>query len=147
MRLLVTGSRTWDDGQAVDARLDEIAAECRTIRRTLTVIHGAAAGVDAIAHNWVKRRQARHWPVWVEAHPAPWNAHCIDRCTPGHRRPRRGGGDYCPAVGMYRNERMVQLDADVCLAFIRDASTGATGCADLAEAAGIPTTRITWEER
>lgn len=147
MRLLVSGSRTWDDAASVEARLDQLAAECRQNRRTLTVVHGAAAGVDTIAGSWVRARQAQNWPVWVETHPAPWNAACIDRCTPGHRRPRRGGGDYCPAVGMYRNERMVQLGADKCIAFIREGSSGATGCADLAESAGIPTTRITWEER
>lgn len=27
-------------------------------------------------------------------------------CQPGHRRPRRGGGDYCPAAGPRRNDAM-----------------------------------------
>lgn len=148
MRLLITGSRTWDDIGAVTGRLDAVAAECRAARRTLTVVHGAAKGVDTIARDWVRARQEQNWPVWEDAHPADWNAPCTPECKPGHRRVHRNGvTTYCPAEGQYRNARMVGLGADRCLAFIRDGSTGATGCADLAEKAGISTERVLWEQR
>lgn len=45
----------------------------------------------------------------------------------------------CPAAGIYRNNAMVALGADMCLAFIMDASTGATHCSDAAKRAGIDT--------
>jgi hypothetical protein len=148
MRLLISGSRMWDDVSAVHARLDAIAEECRANRQTLTVVHGAAKGVDTIACGWVRDRQRHGWPVSEDPHPADWNADCTDECKPGHRRAHRNGvTTYCPAEGQYRNASMVQLGADRCVAFIRDGSTGASGCADLAEAAGIPTVRVLWEQR
>lgn len=160
MRLLISGSRTWDDTDAVGKRLDEVAAECRASRQTLTIVHGAAKGVDTIARDWVCARQARNWPVWEDAHPADWNAACTDVCKPGHRRPHRNGvTTYCPLEGKYRNARMVELGADKCLAFLKECELpacskpkphgthGTDGCADLAEAAGIPTERVLWEQR
>ena len=51
-------------------------------------------------------------------------------------------GEYvttCPAAGIYRNNDMVLLGADMCLAFIMDGSVGATHCSDAAKRAGIDT--------
>jgi SLOG family YspA-like protein len=80
------------------------------------LVHGGARGADRIAAAiW------RRWGLLVEAHPADWS---IER-----------------AAGVIRNRRMVALGADVCLAFIREHSRGATHCADTAENAGIPTRR------
>jgi hypothetical protein len=114
MRVLVTGSRTWDDQQAIFDALAEYNYG------QVTLVHGAARGADAIA---AKIAAAFGWTV--EDHPANWT------------------GGYGRAAGFIRNMKMVKLGADVCLAFIRDGSRGATHCADLAEKAGIPIKRYT----
>lgn len=115
-RILVTGSRDWKTSRTIHSALAKAAAG-RALNEII-ITHGACpTGADAIAHQW-----ARLVGVKQEPHPADWDLH-------GR------------AAGPRRNKRMVDLGADVCLAFIRNGSRGATGCADLAEAAGIPTTR------
>lgn len=145
MRILVTGSRSWTDRRAIATRIEQLATDA--FPGGVLVLHGDADGADRIARDAVRAWKADGWPIDEHAVPANWSARCRDTCKPGHRKSRNSGYTYCPMAGMYRNADMVNLGADVCLAFIRDASRGATGCADLAEAAGIPTLRITWEER
>ena len=118
-RVLVTGSRTWTDKDTIYAALDEVLAE----HPHLTVVHGAARGADQMSVTWVMDRWTwQEADVSHEAHPAGWDLH-------GKR------------AGMMRNAEMVRAGADVCLAFIKDKSPGATGCARLAEEAGIPVRR------
>lgn len=116
-RILVTGSRTWDDHDLVrDALTMAIYQNVPAV-----IVHGAClSGADAIASWWVRRY--KFLGVTEEPHPADWKLH--------HR-----------AAGPRRNKAMVDLGADLVLAFIRNGSRGATGCAALAEAAGIPTKR------
>jgi hypothetical protein len=84
------------------------------------VVHGACpTGGDAIAD-----RIATDLGLTVERHPARW---------------RR----YGRSAGYRRNAAMVAAGADVCLAFIRDASPGASMTARLAEEARIPVRRHT----
>jgi YspA, cpYpsA-related SLOG family len=118
-RILITGSRTWTGIQPIRAEL----ARCRATWPGAILVHGDARGADRIASAiW------RLWRLPVEAHPANWQLH-------GRR------------AGYIRNAEMVAAGADLCLAFIRNHSPGATACADLAERAGIRTIRIHAEAR
>jgi hypothetical protein len=119
-RILVTGSRDWQDHDLVrDALTMAIYQNVPAV-----IVHGACpTGADAIASWWV-RSLGRNLPITEERHAADWKAH-------GR------------AAGPIRNQHMVNLGANVALAFIRNNSRGATGCADLAEQAGIPVRRWT----
>lgn len=118
-RVLVTGSRDWDAPETVEAALAWAVYQ----KVPAVIVHGACrTGADAIASHWT--RQHRAIGLSEELHPAHWGTH-------GR------------AAGPRRNAEMVRLGADICLAFIRNGSRGATGCADLAEEAGIPVRRWT----
>ena len=121
-RILVTGSRTWTDRGQINGALDELLRE----HRSLVIVHGACSrGADALAVAWVMDRWTfAEADVRHEAHPADWK-----------RLGKR--------AGFVRNAEMVDLGADVCLAFIRNNSRGATHTANLAEKAGIPVRRWT----
>jgi len=112
-RVLITGSRTWTDEQVIADALREHWHN----GNALLVTGACPSGADAIAEQiW------RAHGGLVERHPAAWQT----------------GRD----AGMRRNADMVALGAEVCLAFIRDASPGATHAARLAEQAGIPVRRF-----
>lgn len=111
-RVLVTGSRTWHDADAIADVLSEYVA----LHPTLVIVHGACPlGADAIADAWARGRRIR-----VERFPADWNR-------------------YGRSAGYIRNRAMVDTRPDVCLAFIRDHSRGATHCATYAQARDVPT--------
>lgn len=133
-RVLVTGSRDWKAVGVVRRALNEVLA-VRPHDQPLTVVHGdCPTGADIMAKVW-----ATTWcgeeRVTHEPHEAPWHLG--------------------PAAGPLRNAAMVTAGADVCLAFIGPCTStrcrrsrphgshGATGCAGLAEAAGIPVRRWT----
>lgn len=121
MRILVTGSRSWDDAGTIRAALDAVAfgAEQAGYMR-LVIVHGACpTGADAIADMWVRTWPVAELSVTAERHPALWQ--------------REGR-----AAGILRNQRMVNTRPDLVLAFIRDDSPGATHCAECASEAGIP---------
>jgi hypothetical protein len=137
-RILVTGSRAWDDWRTITGALIQARRDGNPDQGPTIVVHGCALGADYLA-----AQAARKLGWEVEAHPAEWGAPCRPECVLGHRRPGRDGFSYCPAAGNYRNAEMVALGADACLAFIKDGSAGATHCAGLAEKAGIPVRRFT----
>ena len=112
-RLLVTGSRTWDDPTTIEHALAVILARHPG---GVLLVHGACPrGADAIAAAYAARTPGYQ----IEAHPADW-----------HR--------YGRAAGHRRNAEMITLGTDGCVAFIRADSPGSTATVRLAEAAGIP---------
>jgi len=124
-RVLVTGSRDWDKPELVCLALDAAFCDATNARRLMVLVHGACpSGADAQAVDWHLYMTSRGLPVKVEAHPADWATH-------GR------------AAGPRRNAAMVAAGADLCLAFIKDGSRGASHTAGLAEKAGIPTRRST----
>ena len=112
-RVLVTGSRAWTDEEAI---ADALAGHWHD-GNALLITGACPRGADEIAERIWRSRGGL-----VERHPADWHT----------------GRD----AGMRRNAAMVALGADVCLAFIRDGSPGATHAAHLAEQAGIPVRRF-----
>jgi len=138
-RILVTASRTWKNPALMWQWLDYHSLWAMDNGyREVVVIHGDADGGDQIAKLWGEvTTGAMQFPV-----PADWAAACIARCAPHHRKQRRDGSWYCPAQGMYRNERMIGLKPVVVGAFIHSNSSGAVGCAALAVAAGIRVDRF-----
>lgn len=128
-RLLITGSRTWTDREAIARALDKAVVNPHQWK--VILVHGGARGVDTMAAELAKEHG---WSV--EKHNAHWYEH-DDKCPGWHE-----GERICKRAGHRRNEHMVSLGADLCLAFIKDQSTGATGCAKAAEAANIPVIRF-----
>lgn len=113
MRILVTGSRDWTDKVTVAQAIREawlVAGRPYGV----VVVHGGARGADYIAGVYAKRLGFS-----VEVHEADWS--------------------FGKSAGYIRNKEMVNAGADICLAFIKNESKGATMCAELAEKAGIPT--------
>ncbi|GAB2666505.1 SLOG family protein [Nocardia goodfellowii] len=112
LRILLTGSRSWTDRTTVHQAL----AEHHNQDIALTVVHGDNPhGADRIARNWC----IRHTDVTEERHPADWERHG-------------------KAAGPIRNAHMVELGADLVLAFPLPSSRGTHDCINRAKTAGIP---------
>ncbi len=113
LRILITGSRNWTDEKTVAKALHD--ATVGHDPANVTVVHGACrTGADRIA-----AEAAALFGFKLEAHPANWNAH-------GR------------AAGPIRNNAMIALGADICLAFPLGESKGTRGSMKRAAAAGIP---------
>lgn len=137
-RLLVTGSRDWSDYDVIRRAISQVVAE--RVAETgapyppIVVVHGAARGADLLA-----AKAAGEFRLTPEPHRAVWK-------NPDGSRNRRAGYE--------RNELMVSLGADLCLAFVmpcqksgcggREAhdSHGTAHCMGLARQAGIDIRRI-----
>jgi hypothetical protein len=135
-RVLVTGSRSWTDEYAVYYALVRELQQADD--HHLIVVHGACpTGADAFAHRWATLVHFKPWvTVEAEPHPADWHRDCDENCY--HRPREKNGRSYCPMAGHLRNQAMVDLGADVCLAFPTTTSRGTRDCMRRAEAAGIP---------
>lgn len=127
MRILVTGSRLLTDSDLV-ARGLTVAVEELIHRlpgdREIIIVHGAARGADSLAGSWVIKAQkylsSVGYSLRVEEHPADWAT---------HRN----------AAGPIRNQEMVNLGADICIAFFKTGAenSGTSNCVAAARRAGI----------
>ncbi|MFB7185220.1 DUF2493 domain-containing protein [Streptomyces sp. NPDC056230] len=118
MRILVTGSRDWDNEEAVHRAIFRELYIMKCPHGEAALIHGACpTGADAMASAY-----AHQSGMHVISHPANWE---------------RDG----KSAGFRRNAEMVNEGADICLAFIKNGSRGASMTANLAEKAGIHTVR------
>lgn len=116
-RILVTGSRDWADADTIQTALYNAWTELfEEGGRKIVLVQGECeyGGADKIAADiW------RTWGLPVEGHPA-------ERGEDGR------------ILGPERNAKMVNLGADVCLAFPLPSSRGTRNCMRLAREAGIP---------
>lgn len=139
-RVLVTGSRDWDDVTTIGAALEQALIDAGP--RPVLVVHGdCPGGADWHADHYARWLRGKGCSIDVERHPAQ-----------GH--PTQDFGPW-PGAGPRRNAYMVSLGADLTLAFIGPCSSprcrkpgphpshGASGCAALAEQAGITVRRWT----
>ncbi len=109
-RVLITGSRDWEDWELINQDLTNLLD---VFDEALVVIHGGARGADTFAEETCVR-----WGIKYERHVAKWN-------------------ELGKRAGYVRNAEMVAAGANLCLAYIKNNSRGATMCAELAEKAGI----------
>lgn len=115
MRILLTGSRNWTNEELLWGALGAYLPHRGSLMHTAVLVHGGCpTGADEIASL-----------IWTaaggleEVHPADWAKH-------GR------------AAGPIRNQHMVNLGADICLAFPLGPSRGTRHCMAAAEKAGIP---------
>ena len=109
MRVLITGSRNWSNAVAIEHELRNVA------KPGSVLVHGNCRGADKMAASIWKGLGLKDEP-----HPADWTK-------------------YGKAAGPIRNREMINSGVDLCLAFIKDFSTGSTMCAETANAKGIKT--------
>lgn len=114
-RILITGSRKWDDLDTMVTALNQAWLDLGKPSKPV-LVHGACpyGGADKMAHEL-----ARLWGWRVEAYPA-------DFAGLGKK------------AGPLRNQKMVDLGADLCCAFPMADSRGTVDCIRRAQAAGIP---------
>lgn len=138
-RVLVTGSRTWDDIETLDAMLETVLVYARSQGLKLVVIHGAhrpkkeevsegtwehpLRSVDWLTHLWCINSGVKEDP-----HPAKWTS----------------GGQYNSEAGKDRNVFMVkERNADICISAMRGVTSGTAHCTRMAKKEGIPIVPIT----
>jgi hypothetical protein len=115
MRILITGSRNWPDDGTVEQAILDVKNWFYFDWEDVVIVHGdCPTGADAIADEF-----ATEYDIKVERHPADWKKH-------GR------------AAGPIRNQEMVDLGADICLAFPLPDSRGTIHCMKAAKKAGIP---------
>jgi YspA, cpYpsA-related SLOG family len=106
-RVIICGSRGWSDRQRIEERLFYLPPDA-------VIVHGAARGVDRIAH-----QEAEKAGFLLEPHPAEWER-------------------YGKRAGFIRNEEMANLGADLLIAFWDGRSRGTLDMMERCAKYGIP---------
>lgn len=120
-RILITGTR--EDGVFPPSVVRRVISGFLG-EDWVTLVHGGCpTGIDAIAESY----RGLYIQVEVESHPADWS---------------RG-----KKAGPLRNQKMVDLGAEICLAFPGPDSRGTHDCKLRAYTAGIPVVVIDYNER
>lgn len=114
MKVLVCGSRNWEDYPAITERLAELP-------RGTTIIHGGARGADQMAG-----RVADRLGFEVVQFLPEWN----------------GRSGYNRRAGLERNLVMLDENPDLVIAFWRDGSTGTGHTVAEARKRGIPVEEV-----
>jgi hypothetical protein len=114
-RLLITGSRDWDDMVTLEQELTTAWINLGEGDDVTLVSGNCPTGADKAAEDYWRR--SKFGPI--EKHPADWE--------------KLG-----KKAGYVRNAEMAKLGADLCVAFIKDGSKGTQMMINLAEKAGIP---------
>ena len=115
MRVLVCGSRHFDDWRILNNVLIPITEPSRMAKTPLTIIEGGANGADFLARTW-----AKFWGVAFEEYPADWEKHG-------------------KAAGVIRNTQMLEEGKpDMVVAFLSPNSRGTANMIDQATKANIP---------
>jgi hypothetical protein len=131
MRLLITGSRDWDDYDTIVEEITRVILEWVKDHpeyesgpiNWFTLVHGGCPrGADFLADRFARDVLK----CKIEIYEADWAMH-------GR------------SAGIKRNMRMVRSMPDACLAFLRDNSRGTLHCRNAAKAAGIPTETIHYD--
>lgn len=113
-RILITGSRDWSDEKAIENAIIDLSNWYPFQWEDVVIVHGdCPTGADAIA-----QRFAEEVGLITERHPADWNK-------------------FGKFAGPKRNMEMVDLGADVVLAFPKGVSKGTRGCLKYAQEAGL----------
>ena len=118
MRLIVAGSRSFNDYELLAATLDELTADVP--KEELVILSGHARGADQLGERWSRERH-----VQCELFPADWEKH-------GR------------SAGHVRNAAMVASCGpdDAAAFFWNGRSPGTKGCLQLVRKAGLKVTIV-----
>lgn len=110
-RVLVTGSRNWEDYRAILVAVYDSKIEFGNF---ILVSGNCPTGADRMAEEI-----CRSLGIEIELHPANWDK-------------------FGKRAGFIRNSKMVNSGIDFCIAFIKNDSPGATMTLELAQKKNIP---------
>lgn len=124
-RVLVTGSREYDDETALCATLDRIFGEVSEdpdgvlfLIRSEQERLGLPCGPERIAARWATGRIDQGLPVVEEVYPADWRGDCVLECTHSGRETFRGVS-VCPQAGERATAKIVAAEPDTALVCLR----------------------------